>query len=118
MGMSKLLDITAAFNASAKYVMDISEWDNVVVQLETPSAPINFNATNDSNAITGITDGSAVSAIQFQPIQATNLATGTSVTSASANGMFRFGVVGKFLELVATGGTTATKILVLFYKIS
>lgn len=118
MGMSKIIDATADFNADSKVVVDISEWDNVVVQLESPGALINFNASNDSNAITGITDGSALSAIQFQPIQATNLATGASVTSSSISGMFRFGIVGKFLQLIAAGGTTATKILILFYKIS
>lgn len=120
MGLSRTLDLTADYNGvtNPDIRIDLSGWDTVIVQAVLPGLTININATNDAGAITGVTDGNAISAKNFVAVQGTNQATGASVTSITGNSMIRFGVVGKFMQLTSTGAATASGLFVYLYKIS
>jgi|ERR1019366_7988061 hypothetical protein len=108
----KTIDLTAAFTNNSQNVrVDTSGYDYAILQIEVPSAQINFNTSVDAGALTGITDGNALMATNFQPADALNTATQTYSVSASTSGLFRFNVVGRFLQFVAAGGTTVGKLL-------
>jgi hypothetical protein len=112
--VSKILDFTGAFNANNGVKMDLSGWLNATVQVVTPSGTINVTGSNDAGAITGVTDGNALSSDNYTAIQLTNLATGAAVTTISANGLYKttqFGMPCKFIQLAGTGVTVA-KLLV------
>ncbi len=115
--ISQYLDVTAAFNAANGYVQDLSNWDYCVFQFVNPSGTISITATNDGGAIQGETLGSAATATNFQTIQAAKLADGTAVTSVAAAGLYRVGVVGRYLKL---GGASAAadKVFLMMAKIS
>jgi hypothetical protein len=117
MGLSKGKDLTTTFNANGVAQVEIGEWDYVIVQVVGPSGAINFNATNDGGAVTGQTEGNATSATNWYAVQGTNQATAATATSVSANGSFKFGVVGKYLQLTGAG-VTVTKLLLYQFKIS
>lgn len=107
--LSNTIDATTVFNANGIYNIDLSGWDFMVVNIITPAAAVSFNATNDANAKTGVSDGNAYTAINWQPVLLTNIATGTGVTSTAATGNFKLNVGAKFLQL---SGTTAAKIII------
>ncbi len=114
--ISQYLDVSEDFNADSNVILDIGEWDNAIVELVNPSGTVNFLTSNDSNAIQGVSDGSAASAINFFAVQGTNLATGSAVTSLAASGSVKFSVMGKYLQLLGTS-ITADKVLVKLSKI-
>jgi hypothetical protein len=115
--ISTYIDVTADFNTNNGKVIDISGWDWVVAQFVTPSGTISITASNDSGDVTGAIDGNPATATNFNTVQATKLADGTSVTSVAASGLYRVGVVGRFLKF---GGASAaaTKVIVQLAKIS
>jgi|ERR1044072_2091103 hypothetical protein len=98
------LDITDKARDDGSWVLDVSLWKNVTFQFVNPTGTFNFEGSNDSNAIRGVSDGSAASAINFTAIQAINLATGSATTSANAAGLFKIEVFCKFIRI--SGGTT------------
>lgn len=114
MAVSQIIDVTADFNAAGLKNIDLGGWDWVVVQLETPASAVSFKHTNDAGAVTGSTDGNALSANNFIAVQGVDLSTGTAATSSATSSLYRFGVIGKYLQL---SGTTAAKILVHLSKI-
>src|ERR1022692_3892022 len=108
--INRTLDVTTAFNANGNANIDLAGWDYCVVNIITPLAAVFFNGTNDSNAKTGISDGSAYTAITWQPEALTNLATGLTATSTAGTGLFKLTVGARFLQLVSS--TTASKVLI------
>lgn len=109
--LSNLLDVTTDFNANNGVKLQLSEWDTITFQFVGPSGTINITGSNDANAITGVTDGSALSSINYTAIQAINLATGTAVTSVSTAGLYKITNACKFIQF---GGASAaaTKVLI------
>ena len=120
MALTRLLDLTGDFNAvtNPSVRIDISGWDWIVVQLVQPTGTVTFSATNDAGAIEGVTDGNATSSLNYLSVQGTDLTSGTSVTTSGASSLTRFGVIGKFFRLSASGAITAGKVLVYLFKIS
>jgi hypothetical protein len=116
MAITNTYDYTTQFNANSGVVIDMGGWDNVTVQLVSPSGAVSFNTTNDAGAITGISDGGAASATNYTAIQGINLATGSGVTSLNATGSVRFNNVGKYLQLTGSS-VTATKVIAFFTNI-
>jgi len=110
-------DLTIPFNANGFVNIDTSGYDEVFVQIITPSGSVAFNSTLDSGAITGSTDGNATSALNFIGCQGTNQLNGTLETSTSAaNSIHEFDVVGRYIQFTGNGVTVA-KLLVMFTKI-
>lgn len=116
--LQRTLDLTADFTASPNVRIDVSGWDYALVQIQTPSATIQFNGTNDAGGIVGITDGNALSSTNYQPVAGVNTANNAVVNSTGGNGIFKFNVVSRFLQFVAAGGTTVGRLVVSLTKIS
>jgi hypothetical protein len=112
---SYISDITAEYNANTGVKRDVSAWQNVTIQVVGPSGNITLTGTNDANAFTGISDGSAVSSGNYTAIQATNLADGTPVTSINTAGLYNIQIKTKFIQL-GGGGAPATKVILFFNK--
>ncbi len=112
----QLLDLTADFNTGSGINIDVSGWDYIIVQLVSPTGTVTFNTTNDGGAITGVTDGNALSAANWNLCFGTNIATGVGASSIAASSMFRFSYIGHFFQLTGTA-VTATKCLIMLSKI-
>jgi len=117
-------DQAATYNSVYKINMDMSGWDKTTIQVVAPIyGQIYVYGSNDGDQVTGVQMGDASLAINFTPIQATNLATGTAVNSISAAGNYSVPVNAQFLRLQGnptTGATIANvyKILLFNSKIS
>ncbi len=88
--ISQYLDISNDFNANSGAILDVGEWDYIIAQLVNPSSTVTFNTSNDGNAIQGVSDGSAASAINWSAVQGTNLATGSAASTLAATGELKF----------------------------
>ncbi len=115
--LAQYLDVTASFNSSNGVKIEMSNYDYCVVQFVSPSGTINITASNDSGAVEGTTDGNVTLSTNYQTVQATRLADGTSVTAVAAAGLYRLGVVGRYVQF-AGASAAATKVLVMLAKIS
>jgi len=114
--ISKLIDVTTEFNANAKVQLDIGGWDYLVAQFVSPTGTVTFKATNDGGAVLGLSPGDAESAINWNVIQGLNLAANTSAVNTNATSMFKFNVVGKFIQFESVGQTVG-KLLINYSKI-
>lgn len=117
MAISRFQDFTNEFNAGSGIVIDVSGSDYVVVQFVTPSGALTFNSTLDGGAVQGVSDGSAATATNFVAVQGINLTTGTGASTIAASAIFRFPVIGKYLQITGSA-VTAVKVLVQFFRIS
>lgn len=117
MSVQQRVDITADLNNNSIAQLDIGGWDYAVVQLVTPTGTFTFNTTNDANDVTGVSDGSAISATNWIATQGTNLNSGSAVTTLATSGIVRFQGVGQFLQITGAGGAQVTKAIVRLYKI-
>lgn len=115
--ISNFQDFTIAFNAGNGIVLDMSGWDNVVIDFATPSGTIDITATNDGGGPAGTTTGGPATATGFTTVQVTKLSDGTAVSTVAASGLFRSGVVGRYIKF-AGASAAATSVIVMFYKIS
>lgn len=98
--------------------LDMSGWDKTTIQVVAPvAAPIYVYGSNDPNAVLGVQDGNAELAINFTPIQATSLATGTAANSFSTAGNYKVDVNARFLK-IAGGGANVYKMIAFHSKIS
>ena len=116
-----LSDYSREFNSLYKITLDMSGWDKTNIQLVAPvGGAILIYGSNDGGAITGQTQGNAELAINFTPIQATNLATGSPVTSINAAGNYTVPINAQYLRLQgspAQSGTSVYKLLLFHSKI-
>lgn len=126
MSVQIVLDVTNEYltgsESGTPYLLklDTGGYDYAVVQVVNPSEAVNFKHTNDSGAIQGVSDGSAVSSTNAVPLQGVNLASGAGVTSLNASGLIRFQSFGRYLwvdGVADLGGATVDKLLVRLYKI-
>lgn len=113
--LSAIADLSIPFNASHNVVVDVSLYKFITLQFVEPTGTINLTGTNDSGAVEGVSTGNASTAINFTAIQATNLATGTTVTGISAAGLYQIEVGCKFIQ-IGGAAAAATKLLVLQSK--
>lgn len=113
--ISKVLDITDEFNANNRARLDLSGWGIATFQIISPSGTIDFTGTNDGGEETGTLDSNAANSGNYSTIQATNLSTGTAVTSANTTGLYKFTINCKYIQLFGVG-ITALKILVFVNK--
>lgn len=115
-------DQASLFNSVYKITMDMSGWDKTTVQVVAPiSGSLYVYASNDGDQVTGVQQGNAELAINFTPIQATNLATGTATNVISAAGNYSVPINAQFLRLQgspAAAGTNVYKILLFNSKVS
>ncbi len=118
MALSLTQDVTQEFNQDGFYIADASNWDLLVWQFVNPDGTIDILASNDSGAIQGVTDGFALTSINYTSIEATDLsATATPVTSVAASGLYRTTHVGQFVKFGGEGAV-ADKVIVQYHKFS
>lgn len=115
MGVGKPLgpniNTTDVFNTTYKINLDLSGWDQCTVQVVGPmSGRINVLGTNDSGAQPQNTQGNASLAINFTPIQATDLSTGSAVNAIYGAGLFKIPVNAQFLSLQGSPAATPTNV--------
>lgn len=115
-------DQSATFNSVYKITLDMSGWDKTNIQVIAPiGGALVVYGSNDANAVQGVQQGNAELAINFQSIQATNLATGAAVNSISAAGNYSVDINAQFLRLQGTpaaAGTNVYKLLLFHSKVS
>lgn len=114
---------TAEFNSVYRLTKDMSNWDQCTVQVVGPMlGRINILGSNDGGAalVTG-TGGGPSTAINFSPIQGTDLSTGSSVNAIYGPGLFKIPVNAQYLRLQgspAAAGTSVYRIELFNTKIS
>ena len=115
--LAQYLDKSIELNASNATIIELSNWDYCVIQVVNPSGTINLTATNDSGSVQAVTDGNYKLSTNYTTVQATKLSDGTAVTALAAAGLYRVGVVGRYLKI---GGASAAadKLLIMLTKIS
>lgn len=109
------------FNSVYNIALDLSGWDKTTIQVVGPLAgAIAIQATNDSGAVLGETQGNAELAINFKPVQVTNIETGTATNYIYGPGLFKYDVNAQFLKLQgipAAAGTNVYKLMLFNSKI-
>lgn len=102
---------TDKFNTVYQITNDMSGWDKTTIQVVGPmSGTIHVYGSNDGNALPSVTDGNAELAINFTPIQVTNLATGTAVNTISAAGNYKAEINAQYLRLQGNPAATPTNV--------
>jgi hypothetical protein len=117
MAVERLLDVTADINADGRATLDVGSWDKVVIQLVSPSTTANFTTTSDAGGITGVSDGSAASALNFTALSGTKVSDGSAATSLATSDSIEFSRFDTFIRIMG-GGLTVSKALVRLYKIN
>lgn len=114
-------DYSGIFNSTYNINVDLSGWDKTTIQVVGPlTGRINIMGSNDSGYQLQNTQGSAALAINFQPIQAKQLSTGSMVNAIYGSGLFEVDVNAQFLQLQgspATAGTNVYRLLMFNSKI-
>ncbi len=114
-----LPDYAAEFNSLYKITIDTSGWDKTTIQLITLAGSMLIYGSLDSGANQS-TQGNASLATNFVPIQATDLSSGTAVSTLANNKMYTVTDNQQFLRLQgvpAAAGTSVYKLLVFHQKI-
>lgn len=102
---------TDKFNTVYQITNDMSGWDKTTIQVVGPmSGTIHVYGSNDGNALPSVRDGNAELAINFTPIQVTNLATGTAVNTISAAGNYKAEINAQYLRLQGNPAATPTNV--------
>lgn len=110
-GRPSLDDLTTPFNSVYQIYRDLSGWDKCTIQVVGPVlGRINIFGTNDSGAQLQTTQGNARLAINYTPIQATDLSTGTAVNAIYGPGLFTVTVNAQFMKLQGSPATTPTNV--------
>lgn len=116
MGLSLTINVTDQYNENGYYIFDTSGWDYVLINIVFDSGLISFSSSNDSGAITGVTDGNATSATNFFGASLTDIVNNsTSQVASPGTNMYRAYLVGRFIKL---DGDVAAKIILQYHKLS
>lgn len=114
MGLGKQIfeDLTTTFNSVYQINRDVSGWDKMTIQTSGAMlGTLYIYGTIDSGASQGVNQGNATLAINYTPIQATNLATGSAVTSITAAGMYTVNAANQqFVRIQGNPAGTPTNV--------
>ena len=114
---ARSIDVTLQYAIYGKIDVDASLWDKVTAQITAPvSGTIYVYGTSDGGDVQGVNYGSANLARNFMPIQATNLATGTAVSSFNAAGEYQVDVNTKYIRF-GGGGTSVYQFILNYQRI-
>lgn len=122
MALSKPLpDQSNTYNSVYNITLDMSNWSQTTIQVVAPiNGAMVVYASNDDGSLQSVRQGDASLALNFMPIQVTNLATGVAASSISAAGLYRATVDAQFLRLQgspASAGTNVYKLLLFNSKV-
>ncbi len=119
MGLNYNYDATLKYKQNLYNIyLDLSGWGKTTIQVVAPSSGsmgnLGIYGTNDPNALTGVRYGNAALAINYNSIQATNLATGVATTGINAAGSYGVTLNDRFLKLA--GGADVYRLLFFHQK--
>lgn len=114
--ISHIIDASTDFNANNLVQLDIGGWQTASIQAVGPTGTITLQASNDSGEITGSVPGGPTSAINFSLVEATNLATGATVTSIGGAGIFVINPIAFRFLSIGGASAAATKLLIFLTK--
>ena len=106
--ISTMVDCTQQFNSANSYYQDLSGWDLAEVQVVNPGTTIYFKTTNDDGSVTGDLLPAPEVPLYWTTVLGVDLSTKSDVSSISGTGLVSFGIIGKYLQLIAAGATTTT----------
>lgn len=113
-------DFSQQFNSLYNVTLDMSGWDKATIQTTgAVLGTLNLSGSNDGGD-NAYSDGNAQLAINFTPIQATNLATGTKVNAIYGAGLFEVDVNAQYLRIQgspASAGTNVYRLMIFNSKI-
>lgn len=114
--LSQTLDLTDIFNANNGVKLDVGEWQSVTIHVNgTVGGTVNITGSNDAGSVQAVTDGNALSSLNYTAVQVTNLASGTAVTAIAAAGNYKYVVATRFLQVGgANAAITGGKIIAFF----
>lgn len=117
--LAQYLDLTNEINEKGEVRFEASNYDYAVIQIVGQSNAIDFKATIDSGAIQGVSDGNIISSDNYYAVYAEALFSNNVLIKSSTlgNGLYKFGVVGRYISLDG-GSVTVDKLLVMLAKIS
>lgn len=116
MGVGKSLvsaqDLTTTFNSVYQINRDVSGWDRLTIQVVAPMLGTAYiYGSLDSGYNKDVTQGNAALAINYTPIQATNLATGSAVSSITGAGLYTVNAANQqFVRIQGNPAGTPTNI--------
>lgn len=105
-------NLTSTFNSVYQINRDVSGWDKLTIQVSGAMLGTAYiYGTIDSGASQGVNQGNAALAINHTPIQATNLATGSAVTSITSAGMYTVNAANQqFIRIQGNPAGTPTNV--------
>jgi len=113
-------DFSQQFNSLYNVTLDMSGWDKTTIQTSgAVLGTLNLFGSNDGGD-NAYSDGSAQLAINFSPIQATNLDTGTKVNAIYGAGLFEVDINAQYLRIQgapASAGTNVYRLMIFNSKI-
>lgn len=113
---------SAEINSVYRITLDMSGWDKTTIHAVGPMAGSLFvYGSSDGGSPANTISGSAELATNFQPIQATNLATGVATNTITAAGTYSVPINNQFLRLQgspAAAGTSVYKLFLFNSKVS
>lgn len=104
------------FNSVYNVTLDMSGWDRTTIEAVGPVlGTLNLQATNDGGG-TNYASSNAQLAINFSPIQAKNLATGTMVNAIYGAGLFEVPIDAQYLRVQGAPAGSPTSIYRLIFN--
>lgn len=115
MGVGRNLNynnLTRTFNSTYQINLDMSNWDQTCIQVVGPVlGRINLLGSNDGGGgLTTYPVDNAQLAINFSPIQATDLSTGTAVNAIYGPGLFKVPLSAQYLRLQGSPAAAGTNV--------
>jgi hypothetical protein len=110
------IDATTSFNATNTYQIEVSGWENVIIQMVGPSGTIALQGSNDGGAQTGTIEDSPQTATNFTTIVATKMLDGTTTSNLATAGLYKLSQPCKYLKF-GGAAAAATKVLVFLSKV-
>lgn len=110
MSLGYPFNATQEFNTTYRITKDLSGWDKTTIQVVGPtSGRIDVLGSNDGGA-TAYNEGSAELAINFVPVQVTNLTTGTAGNAIYGPGLFKLDANAQYMRLQGAPADSPTSI--------
>ena len=127
--LAQYLDLTNEFNNNYNertglysVVFEVSNYDYAVIQINGSDFGINLESTIDSGAIQDVTDGNALTSINYFGVYKTNIQNGNIIDGATLLGdaTVRVNVVGRYIKLSSETALSPVdgSLLVMLAKIS
>lgn len=110
-------DYSRDMNSVYKVTLDMSGWDRTTIQVIAPvtGALYVYGTNYDGNSV-AMQDGNASLAAATTPIQVTNLATGSAVSSITAAGLYKADINAQYLRLQGNPAGAGTAVYGLLFN--